>query len=400
MSDDPMQRLRKLVAAGAAGLALAYMGVFALMLHSHVWILRASGRPRVANFLFFWLAGKSALSGHAHAAYNANFLHTAQEEAAGYKFSHYFLWNYPPHYFFIAGAFAILPYLPAFLSWVAGTLVCYAATMASVARSRVATIVSCAAPAVYINAISGENGYLTAALIGFFLLALETNSVLAGVLLGFLTIKPQLGIMIPVALVAASRWRVFITAAVCAVLCLSGAMLVFGEETIRAFVLSLPMASRYVLQSGSNGWNNLQSLYGLMRWLGFADKAAWAAQLCLAMSVAGALVWLWRRPISFALKAAALALACLLASPYLYIYDFVTLSVVFAFLYRQRAFDVFEIASIALANLCVGSFLFLPTPIGLAGAFIAAVLIARRAMHPVFIEARPLVQGGVEPAQV
>lgn len=399
MSDAATQRFRNIVGACATGLALGYLGCFALMLHSHAWILRASARPFVTNFLFFWLAGKSALSGHASTAYDANIHHLAQESAAGYKFSHHFLWNYPPHYFFIAAAFAMLPYMPAFLSWIAGTLASYAAVIASVARTRIAALISCAAPAVCINAISGENGFLTAALIGSFLLALETNPVLAGAVLGLLTIKPQLGIMIPVALLAASRWRTVTAAAVCSILYLAAAMLVFGPEAMRAFLLSLPMASKYVLLNGSNGWNNLQSLYGLMRWLGFPDRAAWAAQLCLAASVACAIVWLWRRPACFALKAAALALACLLASPYLYIYDFVILSVVFAFLYRERAFDAFEVAGVALANLFVGGFLVFPTPIGLAGAVVAAALIARRTHQFLLVEAGPAVRGDAEPAQ-
>jgi hypothetical protein len=102
------------------------------------------------------------------------------------------------------------------------------------------------------------------------------------------------------------------------------------------------------------------------------------AQIGVILSAALGLVWVWRQPLPFALKAAALSLSSLLASPYLYIYDFVVLSVPLAFLYREHSFDVLEIACIALANICVGAFLFFPTPIGVAGVAIVAALITRR----------------------
>jgi hypothetical protein len=93
-----------------------------------------------------------------------------------------------------------------------------------------------------------------------------------------------------------------------------------------------------------------------------------------------ALGWFWRRNAPFSLKAAALAVASLLASPYLYIYDFAVLTVAFAFLYRHRPFDAVEVAGVAVANLLVGAFLFFPSPIGLLAIIIAFALIMRRAM--------------------
>jgi hypothetical protein len=100
--------------------------------------------------------------------------------------------------------------------------------------------------------------------------------------------------------------------------------------------------------------------------------------ICIA---AATLFWLWRRDVPFALKAAALPVATLLVTPHLFMYDFPLVAVSFAFLFRQRAFDGVEFWGIGLANLCMGAFLFLPTPIGLAALLISSVLIVRRALQ-------------------
>jgi len=151
-----------------------------------------------------------------------------------------------------------------------------------------------------------------------------------------------------------------------------------APDTLPAFLHFLPITSNALLVHGENGFNKLQTVYGLVRWLGFGNGAGWLAQGIVIVSAAAAVLWLWKRDLPYALKAAALASAILLATPHLYVYDFTVLMVSFAFLYRQRAFDTLEVLGIAAANLCIGAFLFVPAPIGLAAILIAVAIIGRR----------------------
>jgi hypothetical protein len=155
----------------------------------------------------------------------------------------------------------------------------------------------------------------------------------------------------------------------------------FGAAALVAFVHFLPITTNTLLVHGANGFNKLQTVYGLVRSLGYGNGAGWAAQTVVILVPAGLLLWLWRREVPFALKAAALAVATLLVTPHLYAYDFAVLAVSFAFLYRHHPFDLLDMAGIALANLCIGLFLFFPSPIGLASVAIAGALIARRVVH-------------------
>lgn len=364
---------------GAGSLAIAYPCYLFLMFQGKTWILGTNGRPGVSDFLVFWLAGRDALHGTAAAAYDPRLHHAAEVAISGHEFTHHMSWHYPPLFLFVAAGLALLPYIASFVFWVASTLAIYSLTAFRIARSPVALVLSCAAPAVFINAIAGQNGPLTAAFLGAALLFLEDRPIVSGIILGFLTYRPQLGILFPVMLIAGGYWRTFFAAGITAVVGLLACWGAFGTETMLACIHFLPGASDALLVKGENGFYNFQTVYGLVRWAGLGGGAAGVIQAGMTVWAAVAIAWLWHREISFPLKAAAFATASLLASPYLYIYDFAVLTVAFAFLYRHRPFDTVEIVGIAAANLFVGAFLFFPSPIGLVSIIIAFALIARRA---------------------
>lgn len=100
-------------------------------------------------------------------------------------------------------------------------------------------------------------------------------------------------------------------------------------------------------------------------------------QIALAVSTAVVITWLWwRKDVDFDTKAAALAAASLLMSPYLFFYDMCLLMVVQAFLLRAHVagrYDEIEIAGIVLANALVllAPIVYFPT-----GVFASLILLA------------------------
>ncbi|HWV40280.1 MAG TPA: DUF2029 domain-containing protein, partial [Pseudorhodoplanes sp.] len=80
---------------------------------------------------------------------------------------------------------------------------------------------------------------------------------------------------------------------------------------------------------------------------------------------------------------AGLAVGVLLAPPYLFMYDVVTLAVAMAFLFREMQVSgprPGEMAALGTALLLVLIFPVVKLPVGFIAAMIVAVLIARRAL--------------------
>jgi hypothetical protein len=366
----------------AGGLALAYPSYLFLMFRSGSWILEANGRPSVTDFLVFWLAGHLALKGAAASAYVPQLLHAAEASAAGHGFASQLPWRYAPLFFFVTAPLALLPYVSAFLLWVAGTLLLLGTVVSRIARSPVGLVLACASPAMFINGIGGQNGPLTAALIGASLLSLEEYPVASGMFAALLSYKPQFGILFPLIFIAGGYWRALIAAVLATLATVVASCAAFGVGSITAFLHFLPITSNELLIHGANGFNKLETAYGLMRWLEFANGVAWTVQAAAVAVTVVALIWLWRSDIPYAVKAAAAAVATLVATPHLYAYDFAVLSVAFAFLYRERAFDLIEVTAIAAAFLFIGAFLFFPTPICLLATVITVALVVRRVLIP------------------
>ena len=89
---------------------------------------------------------------------------------------------------------------------------------------------------VLTNTLVGQNGFLTASLIGGALYLMPMRPVLSGICLGLLSYKPQYGLLFPLVQIAASQWTVFATAAFVAVALAALSWLAFGTESWQAFL--------------------------------------------------------------------------------------------------------------------------------------------------------------------
>jgi hypothetical protein len=346
------------------------------------WMVDTEGRGVVTDFVNVWAAGQLVLEGHSLSVYDWTIHKAAEAAALGRGFEGYFPWFYPPPFLFVASLLALMPYLMAFAVWMLVTFPAYALTVRAIIGHRLGLLLAFAFPAVTSNAMVGQNGFVTAALLGSSLLAMERRPILSGVLLGLLAYKPHFGLLFPLVLAVSGRWRVFGAAAATVAIMAVVSWLAFGAATCEAFVRSLPLASQFVLRDGHGDFSKIHSALGLVRALGGGDTLAWVLQTMLTAVSAIVVCVLWRRKVPFDLQAAALAAAALLATPYLYVYDLVVLAIPMAFLIRTARVTGFlrgEIVWLAAANLCILLFPAVHAPIGLVAVLIVAMLVVRRA---------------------
>ena len=304
------------------------------------------GRPLGTDFSNVYAAGTHVLDGKPAAAFDWPAQHARERQIFGDK-TPFFGWHYPPYFLFIAGLLALMPYALALAAWQTATLALYLGAVWLILRSSAPKrcalkpralesplwlLTALAFPAVFINIGHGHNGFLTAALIGTALVVLDRRPLVAGVLFGLMAYKPQFGVLIPLVLAATGRWRAFIAAAATVAVLTLATFAAFGPDVWRAFFGSAHLTRVEVLEQGGTGWHKIQSVFSMVRMWGGGIPLAYVAQGAATIAIAAALTWLWRSAATYPLKAAALIVALILATPYSLDYDLVILAPAIAFL--------------------------------------------------------------------
>ncbi|WP_162915100.1 glycosyltransferase family 87 protein [Desertibaculum subflavum] len=278
------------------------------------------GKPIGTDFASFWNAARLALAGQAAVPYDMLAFAEAQRAAMGQI--PFYAFFYPPTFLLMVAPLGALPYLAALGGFLGATFLLAAAAANRILPGRDGVILLLAAPAGFVALGHGQNAFLLMGLLGFGLALLGQRPILAGLLLGLASIKPQLGLLLPVALIAGGQWRALIAAGLGAVGFAGCAGVAFGPDIWQAFLDQMPEAS-LAMRAGSVPWGKMVTLYAGLRVLGAGEILALTAQglALLAMACLLALVWRDRDPARAPLRAAILVAATPLAAPVALDYD-------------------------------------------------------------------------------
>jgi hypothetical protein len=349
---------------------------------THWWIFDENGLGIPTDFVNVWSAGRLVLEGHPALAYDWDIQKQVQVAVLGQSYEGNFAWHYPPPFLFVAALLAHFPYAVAYLGWVLVSFAPYLAVMRAIVGRWFGFLLAAAFPVVFANTLIGQNGFLTASLIGGTLSLMPTRPLLSGICLGLLSYKPQYGLLFPLVLIAASQWKVFFTAGTVAVLLASLSWLAFGTESWQAFFHWMPMFSQAFLTEGRAPWGKMQSIFALVRYFGGTEQLAWVFQWIMSGAVAVVLALMWRsRSVSYPLKAASLAAGALLITPYLFLYDLMVLAIAVAFLVRiglDEGFAHYELEALGLVAALLMIYPLLGAPTGFGATLVVTVLIGCR----------------------
>jgi hypothetical protein len=351
-------------------------------------LIDRNGKPLGTDFSNVYAAGALTWQGRPADAYQPELQHQAEKAVFDRRDVPFYGWHYPPFFFAVAFAVAAVPYALGLSIWLVASFAAYLATLRAILPRPETLLVASAFPAVFINVGHGQNGFLTAALLGGALHWLDRKPWLAGVLIGMLAYKPQFGVLIPIALLAGRRWTTIGAAAATVLALVAVSFAALGSGVWHAFLDSLNFTQSVVLEQGGTGWEKIQSIFSAARNWGANVPTAYAIQSTLALLLAASLAWLWHSDAAFELKAAALAAGSLLATPYVLDYDLVVLAIAIAFFARHgfnRGFRGYEISGLAAAwvvpLLTRGITGATGVPLGLIVLLAFYALVLRRALH-------------------
>jgi Glycosyltransferase family 87 len=297
-----------------------------------------AGRAVGTDFVSFWSVSWALLNGHSHAIYDPSALAALERTLLPQGDAAFYAWQYPPIALLLVYPLATVPYLAALGIWVVTGLCGYLSAMWRVFPRPLALWISLGSPAVFLTITHGQNAFLTAALLTWGLLLLRDRPILAGILLGAVSFKPQLALLLPFALVAGRHWE-SVVAAFLAVLSLSLVTVIFfGTNIWRDFVSSTAFAHQ-MLELGLVPYFKMQSVFAAMRLSGSSLSAAYAAQGVAAILAAGMVAYIWRGSADLSVKSAAVLAATPLATPFVLDYDLLIMAPAIGLLARKIAQD-------------------------------------------------------------
>lgn len=313
---------------------VAYLRIIAFLNVAFLVLLVATSNGGVdangfllgSDFVSFWTVGHmlqvhgNVYDGAAHIAAQREFF----ASSGGYT-----AFFYPPTFLPFCWPLGYLSYFPALACWLLTTGALY---IFAVRRWQSALrfdfplrLPVLAFPAVPIVITHGQTSFVLAALLGLAALLVPGRPILAGVLFGLATIKPQFGVLIPLVLLLTREWKVIASAAVTAIALALLAALAFGAEAFAGWYAASERAQAAMVD-GTVGFGKMMSVFAGARLIGFPTGLAYAAQAAVSLVIIAFLIRAaWARTYSPALGALMLA-AAPLVTPFVLDYDMVLLA--------------------------------------------------------------------------
>lgn len=313
--------------------ALTYLLIIAIFLSTFENCIDRHGNPIGTDFLAFWSAGYLANQGTPERSYQPEQIYKTSKIAVPANKNQY-VWSYPPPFFFVTQLLAKLPYLTALTIWSLTGLVGYLFAIYKLHPIRNNLWLTAGFFSAFINFLQGQNGFLSTILMAGAFYNLTSRPVIAGILIGLLSYKPQLGLIIPLALLAGRHYFVLASATATVFTINALAFRSFGLATYQVFFHNLKNAHALVDQ-GLLPLFKMPSFFAALRFHGIHSTIALSVHILIGLAVAIMTVYVWRRSISLELKVSTLILGSLVVPHHLNDYDLTLLMIPIVFLTKN-----------------------------------------------------------------
>lgn len=203
------------------------------------------------DFANLWTGARAVFEGKTALLYDIEAYQAMQRDMlahpiAGHNFS------YPPHVLLLIWPFGLMPYGIALALWSAVSLgAFFAASRPYLADVSMPSILALLMPAALVNLWAGHYGLLISAGMLFVWRNIDRMPARSGMVLALLTIKPHLGILIPLVLALRGKWKVFWVAAGATLLLLVVSTVAFGTTAWSDYLTKVPEYQVALLDHGA-----------------------------------------------------------------------------------------------------------------------------------------------------
>lgn len=313
---------------------LCYAVILFWWINSANGLQDSRGRPVGTDFITFYSASRLLQIGLPESLFDLQIMQKTQTLIAGHS-EEIFAWHYPPPFMAVIYPLNFFSYYQSWLLWSLLTLAPFLYMVRQIHRHQLTTMLFLAAPGTFQNIIHGQNGFLTAYLLGMGVWLCETSPFYAGLCLGSLIYKPHFAILTIPALLATWNRRALAGFATSTIFWVVSTLMIFGKNSWTAFFMNLPFASQ-ILDAGALPFYKMPTPLPGMLMLGIPTEVAKAIQLIIIAITATSIFVLWRSDATRPVKATCLLAAVFAASPFGFDYDLVILAPAAAILLASR----------------------------------------------------------------
>lgn len=300
-----------------------------------IGVLLYTATPRIgqgifaADFLNYWLAPHLAIQ-DVSVLFDLERYNTTLAEAYGGSLGNKLAWSYPPHLLLLFFPFGLMPHLLSMAIWTVVWFAFYAffATRSATNAPLILSVFFLAiSPTSILNI--GQIGFFVSGLFLGAVYLLERKPVASGILLGFLTVKPQFGLLWPFVLLARKQWRTIIVAVLTVGILICFSLAIYGVAVWEGFInFTLPLQWFFTNEPYVPRVYQvlMYSLPNSLRILQVDPHIALTVHWVVTIPIASATVWAIRRDCSIETRALLLTTSALLCTPYTLIGDLTALT--------------------------------------------------------------------------
>lgn len=330
------------------------------------------------DFVNYWMAARMTLSGTEMGLFTHDIYFAHLQELFG-KNIEIRSWSYPPHFLLMLWPLGYLDYELALAVFLAGSLALFVASIvifrAKMAPQSNGAIVACAVFGFAVMQLDAtQNGFLTAAFLLLGLAWMKERPLLAGLTFACLTIKPQLGFLIPVLLLWDRNWPAFLWSAAFALALVGASAALFGIESWGSYLTQTLAYQRTVMTD----WYGvfllmMPTAFGSARALGATPATAMLVQWPVSIAGAALVAWLLSRERDPLHRCFIAVCGTFVITPYAFNYDMGALSAIAAMVASAPVMVGRRAAATVIAGIAAMSAIVLN--LGRAGLPIAPLLL-------------------------
>lgn len=279
------------------------------------------------DFVNIWHGGQEAIAHGAHGVYDwAAYRRTL---FAKWGFAGLYAYSYPPHMLLLSVPFGLFTYVPAYALWtILGLCLFWFAARPWLRDVGLPSWSVLVLPATFVNLWAGHFGFLIGALALYGWWRAQTQPVRGGLAFALMTVKPHMGVLVPLLLLLRARWRTILWAGLGTVGLVALSTLIFGTWAWEAWLMStLEFQAGLIEVVPRQPYSFMMPTVGRLLYSWTDDPVlVLTGQILAGLYAVAVPVWAWRHRVGVRDLGMLGIIATPLILPYSFNYDMVALS--------------------------------------------------------------------------